>query len=223
MPTVLISANDTGVGKTWVSAAIARLLVGQGATVQKVKPVETGIEAGGHGDAEFVHQALQDKATLPGKASVHTLRRFTKPMAPVEAAREDGAELCFDELVREIDKLPDCDWRIVEGAGGLCVPLEGGSTPRDWADFALAIKADYVVLVVQDRLGAINQARLLAHYAGAKGLKAGWWLNEAQPDTPNDIRIVNNDVLEQLAFPLWAVQDYGVDLPRRLEASWLTW
>ncbi|WP_309383616.1 dethiobiotin synthase [Cerasicoccus frondis] len=221
MPTIFISANDTGVGKTWVAASIARLLVGQGQAVHLVKPVETGVAQGGFGDAEFVSQALQDKVTLECKVSTQTLRRYSKPMAPVEAAQQDGEELRFDVLVNAVNDLPDDGWRIVEGAGGLSVPLEAGATPRDWADFAIAIKADYVVLVVGDRLGAINQARLLAHYAGAKGLPAGWWLNEAQADAAAEIRLINQDVLTQLAFPLWAVQDYGMELPRKLEAPWL--
>lgn len=221
MPTVFISANDTGVGKTWVSAAIARMLAGQGASVQKIKPVETGIAPGGVGDAEFVARALQCKETLPGKATVHTLQRYTKPMAPVEAARADGEELSFDALVQGVLEMTGADWRIVEGAGGLSVPLESGPMPRDWADFALAIQADYVVLVVGDRLGAINQARLLAHYANAKGLPAGWWLNESQPGTSDEVRLVNENVLRQLALPLWALQDFEMPLPRKLEAPWL--
>ncbi|GHB95033.1 dethiobiotin synthase [Cerasicoccus arenae] len=221
MPTVFITANDTGVGKTWVTTSVARILVRQGATVQVVKPVETGVASGEFGDAELVGAALQERVALQGKVTVHTLHRYALPMAPVESALREGATLDFDELVSELQALPNCDWRIIEGAGGLAVPLSTGETPRDWADFAQAIDADFVALVIEDRLGAINQARLLAHYAKAKSLNAGWWLNQPQPNVPAAVREVNESALADLNFPLWAAQDYCAELPRRLEAPWL--
>ncbi len=221
MPTIFISANDTGVGKTWVTAAIALLLLEQGAVVEVIKPVETGISPGGSGDAEWVLEALPSKVALSGRVRSSTLRRFSRPLAPVEAASLDGGRLDFEELAGGCRSKSVSVWRLVEGAGGLSVPLEAGAEPRDWADFAVAIDADYTVLVVEDRLGAINQARLLAHYADAKGLKAGWWLNQVDSDVPGDVRQVNYAMLVELAFPLWGAQDFNVLRPCWQEAPWL--
>lgn len=220
MRTIFISANDTGVGKTWVTAAIALLLLEQGATVSVVKPVETGVPAGGSGDAEWVLVTLQRKAALSGKADAQTLHRYTQPLAPVEAAKSDGDRLDFDALVKEVLALPTCDWRLVEGAGGLAVPMEDGNDPRDWADFAKTIQADYTVLVVEDRLGAISQARLLASYAQSKELAAGWWLNQVRPDADENARRVNFETLSALSFPMWGAQDFKAGKPRWQEAPW---
>lgn len=221
MPTVFITANDTGVGKTWVTAAIARLLARRGAAVQVVKPVETGVLADGYGDAEWVAEALQEEVTLHGKVNCRTLQRFSQPLAPVEAAARDGGLLDAAMLADSLAELPDTEWRLVEGAGGLAVPLSSGANPVDWADFARDIEADYVVLVVEDRLGAINQARLLAHYAGAHGLNAGWWLNQVNSLAPDDVREINQQTLAELDFPLWGAQAFNAALPHYLEAPWL--
>lgn len=221
MRTIFITANDTGVGKTWVTAAIALMLLQQGATVGVVKPVETGVPAGGDGDAEWVLNALPRKVALSGKVEARTLRRYTQPLAPVEAARLDGARLDLQALADEVMSLPDCDWRLVEGAGGLAVPLEEGSQPRDWSDFAREIRADYTVLVVEDRLGAINQARLLASFAMQSQLNAGWWLNQARPDADAAARRVNFETLGGHSFPLWAAQEFKATAPRWEEAPWL--
>jgi len=221
MPTIFISANDTGAGKTWVTASLAASLAQQGSLVEVVKPVETGVAIDGKGDAEWVLESLPDKVTLSSKVNARTLRRYSKPMAPVDAARFDGVELDMDALIRELRSKQDADWLIVEGAGGLAVPLEAGPNPRDWVDFAKSIQADFVVLVVEDRLGAINQARLLASYAKARQLNAGWWLNEACSGGDAEVREINTKTLQALDFPLWAVQDHGAAQPRWMEAPWL--
>lgn len=221
MPTVFVSANDTGAGKTWVTATLARRLAARGEIVRVVKPVETGVGPGDPGDTGFVLDALQSEVTLLGKVSARVLRRYTRPLAPVEAARLDGAPFSFDELAAETRAQTKVGWLVVEGAGGLAVPLEDGASPRDWGDFARAIRADRVVLVVEDRLGAINQARLLAAYAKARGLNAGWWLNQVDVGADPGARATNEQTLARLGFPLWAAQDHGALSPRCLEAGWL--
>jgi len=221
MPTIFVSANDTGVGKTWVTATIARRLLNAGRAVQIVKPVETGVAPTGAGDVEWVENALLGRVERPAEASFFTLRRYTQPLAPVEAAKRDGQVLDFDELVAALNALPETGWRVVEGAGGLAVPLEEGASPRDWADFALAINADWTVLVVEDRLGAINQARLLAAWAHAHDLTGGWWLNQARRGADPAVSAVNRDTLSELEGPLWAVQSFDTLEPEWIETRWL--
>lgn len=71
--------------------------------------------------------------------------------------------------------------RLVEGAGGLGVPVDDAGT--DWADFARE-RADATLIVVENRLGAISQARFLAAYCAAKGVPAPhFWLNEIRPQS----------------------------------------
>ncbi len=161
MRTILISGNDTGVGKTHVTGRLARVLARGGARVQVVKPLETGRQEGEPGDAE--------EAARVGGAGVEgvTLFRYSRPLAPLEAARLEGRSLALADLLAAIEALAPCDWRLVEGAGGLAVPVDGDGS--DWADVARGCGAEALVLVVEDRLGSINQARLLESHCRVKG------------------------------------------------------
>ncbi len=174
MRTLLVSGSDTGVGKTRVAGALARWLRGRGAEVRIVKAVETGRSGAEWGDAAEAAAG----AGLAAEAA-HTPLRFTAPLAPLAAAAAEGRALGWRDLIDGVNATPACAWRIVEGAGGLAVPLADDG--RDWADFARDLAVDAVVLVVADRLGAINQARLALAYAEARGLRAGLWLNACAP------------------------------------------
>ncbi|MFH1499294.1 MAG: dethiobiotin synthase [Verrucomicrobiota bacterium] len=213
MRTIFVTGTDTGVGKTRVTAALARLLTERDeALVQLVKPVETGRVPGVGGDAEFARSLVPCRS-----ASTHTLRRFAAPLAPLAAAAAEGAVFDFDELADECRALPACDWRIVEGAGGVAVPLAGDG--RDWLDFAAAINADVVVLVVPDRLGVINQARLAHAYAVQRGVTPVVWLNGFEPVSPG-VSASNREGLRAVGLAPLAETAYGA-FSARAEAGLL--
>lgn len=206
MKTLLVSGSDTGIGKTRVVGALARLLCERGAAVRIVKPVETGRGEGERGDALLA-------ASSAGLAvdAAHTPLLFSAPLAPLAAARAEGRVLDWSALIDGVEATPACDWRIIEGAGGLAVPLTGDA--RDWADFAVAVNADAVVLVVPDRLGAINQARLTFSYASARGLNAGVWLNACAP-VDAAVAESNRGGLREAEVPLWGETGYGGETAR---------
>lgn len=280
MQTVFISASDTGSGKTYVTAALACHLLRRGHSVQVVKVVETGVTAAtpfAQTDAGFVEVFVRKHAPAHLSAlNTRTLQHFAKPLAPVDAAQAEGYAFSFDTLTAAFSALPQtADWLLVEGAGGLAVPLEAANNntlphsghthshesnrhsstppdsvqysntasdathlsstdasarhtnapPRDWADFALAIEADATLLVVADRLGAINQARLLAAYAHARQLpQCGLWLNATALDTGSDVRRSNASALtaNAAALPLWAIHNHGELWPQDINAPWLS-
>ena len=205
MTTILISGSDTGVGKTRVTAAIARLIAPAAGTVRIIKPVETGVADAGDGDAARVaRESGADRVTA------HTLFSFPDPLAPLAAAQRAGERLSLERVAAAVEALPNGGARLIEGAGGLAVPLDGEGA--DWADLGLRLRVGFVVLVVPDRLGAINQARLVWDYARRRGLRAGIWLNEAVPE--NDIvREANRTGLEGCGLRPWAAQRWNEPLP----------
>lgn len=212
MRTLLVTGSDTGVGKTHVVAALARLLAADGARVQIVKAVETGIVPGVDGDAERARR-------LAGVAvEAFTLAAFPEPLAPVAAAAAVGIELSLEGLIAQIRTLPACDWRMIEGAGGIATPVD--ATGRDWTDFAAEVDAQAVVVVVPDRLGAINQARLALGHARQRRLHAGVWLNATAPVEERTVASTREG-LRAAAIPIWAEQAHGslvVTAPARLRA-----
>lgn len=207
MRTVLVTGSDTNVGKTHVVATLARMLTkatngsGRAPRVQIVKVVETGRTgvADNHGDAATARR-------LSGAAvEAFTLASYPAPIAPASAAAAVGKTVSFPGLVSAVGALPECDWRILEGAGGVATPLDGDA--RDWADFANAVAADAVVVVVPDRLGAINQGRLAFTRAASAGRPAGVWLN-ATAVVDAEVALSTRAGLKAAGVPIWAEQGF---------------
>jgi 8-amino-7-oxononanoate synthase len=208
MRAILVTGSDTGVGKTQVTAALARLLAAGDVRVQMVKVVETGATTEEEGDA------ARAQRLAGGVGEAFTLASFPVPLAPASAAALAGQELSLEILVDRARALPRCDWRIFEGAGGIATPID--DCARDWADFAAALEVDAVVIVVPDRLGAINQARLAWARAAAAKLRAGVWLNAAGA-VGRDVADSNRAGLRTAGVPLWAEQAHGAVLPDKPE------
>jgi dethiobiotin synthase len=155
-----ITGTDTDVGKTRVTAALAAAFVQAGRMPTIVKPVQTGLPPDVPGDAA-------DAAALAG-CSARELARFALPADPWSAALAEGAApLTAAALAAQIDAIPG--ELIVEGAGGIAVPLNATET---LADVAAATHAE-VIVAVGLRLGCINHALLTLHYARRSGLRVG--------------------------------------------------
>jgi len=196
MQTILVTGSDTGVGKTQAVASLARLLAGMSrARIQIVKAVETGVGGGGEGDAERARRMAKVR-----RIDAHTLASFPRALAPASAAALAGMEISMENLVERARVLPRCDWRIFEGAGGIASPIDNDG--RDWADFAAAVGAFAVVIVVADRIGAINQGRLAFGHAVQSGLRAGVWLSAVSPVDP-DVAESNRSGLQRSGIPIW--------------------
>lgn len=207
MKTYLITGNDTGVGKTWVVASLARGLAERGWEVQVVKLVETGIGPGEQGDADEARRVCRG---LPVTACV--LESYLRPLAPLVAARLEGRDFDLDETLRRLGGLPRADIRLIEGAGSAATPL--GETGEDWVNVGARLRVDGVALVVEDRLGAIGQGRMLHRYFGDSGLDCGVWLNQLG-SVDEATRRSNIESLEALDLPVWARQRRG-----RREIEW---
>jgi dethiobiotin synthetase len=198
MRSLLITGTDTGIGKTRVAGLLARRLAERGC-VQVVKPVESGCAAGRPADAPLAAGTW---------AEWFTPFALPQPLAPLAAAADAGVELSLPKLVAAVRALPECDWRVLETAGGIAVPVDADGS--DWADFARTLAVDYVVCVVEDRLGAINQSRLIASYCAAKGLRnAGLWLNAARANPDPAVAASNRAGLANCGLPLWGESAFG--------------
>jgi dethiobiotin synthase len=196
--TILISGAGTGVGKTRVTGAFARWAAKHGRTVQIIKPVQSGVMRGEPSDADVAAKM----ARLPPDCA-HTLRRYRAALAPMAAAKMERQTLDIKKIINEMKGLPSADLRLVEGAGGIAVPLN--TKGWDWADFARAIRPSAVVLVVADELGAINQARLAYYYTVAKigkKIPCGILLN-AKTKSPTNVATSTRTALLDCRVPIW--------------------
>jgi dethiobiotin synthetase len=160
-PGLFITGTDTGVGKTYVAAAIARAVRAAGHAVGVYKPVASGCGTGGAARVVQVEPGIEEDAVIlwqaagrPAELERVCPQRFAAPLAPHLAARAEGRDV-DRALLREGLKY----WQarselvIVEGAGGLLSPLTDEEYNAD-----LALEFGYpLVVVAHNRIGVINQ------------------------------------------------------------------
>ena len=177
---IFVTGTDTGVGKTIVAATLARLLRMNGVSVGVMKPVTSGCrEENGRlvsDDALLLCQA----AGIPLSDDVAPYR-LREPLAPADAARIDGVRIDFSALKESFDRLAaEYQYVIVEGAGGLMVPLSGGLLVAD-----LARELELPLLVVaRPGLGTINHTVLTCFSAQQLGLQVAGVIVNGMPEQP---------------------------------------
>ncbi len=170
---LFVTGTDTGVGKTEVAVAIVIGARARGIDVGAMKPAQSGVGDGLPTDADRLRAAAgeTDPAEL---VCPYALRA---PLAPAVAARLEGVEIsmahvlaCAAELSRRHQAT------VVEGAGGLLVPLTASET---YADLAVALGMP-VLVVARAGLGTVNHTALTCEALRARGLAvAGVVLNRA--------------------------------------------
>lgn len=178
---LFITGTDTGVGKTLIACGLAALLKKRGYKVGVMKPAETGCaEKNGKlfpQDAFYLQQASGCDDPLERICPY----RLWLPLAPSVAAAKERLKIdtsLIVNLYKEISSVHDIT--LVEGAGGLLVPL----LPRyTYADLARAMELPLLV-VAANRLGAINHLLLTIEHASCRGLKVlGYVFNRLSNET----------------------------------------
>jgi dethiobiotin synthetase len=185
-----ITGNDTSVGKTMVTAALATGLRRQGFKVGVMKPAETGCkEENGRllpQDALFLRAASACSAPL----ELITPYAFAEPLAPAIAAERAGVTIDINHIRRCYHKLlAGHDLVLVEGAGGLLVPLTGELT---MLDMAVALNLP-LFIVARNVLGVINHTTLTVSVAGQRSVVLGVILNHTAPPDPDDLALQTNE------------------------------
>ena len=193
----LITGTDTGVGKTVLGCALGFALQARGLRVGVMKPAETGCESR---DGELQPaDAIALKLASGSSESLDLIcpYRYRSPLAPAAAADHDSLPpLNLDRIGEVFDQIASRnDVVLVEGAGGLSVPL---TWQTNYADLANQLDLT-IVVVVANRLGCINSTLLTLDYAAHNNLKiAGYVLNDVDAAESVAAR-TNLDSLRKLA------------------------
>jgi dethiobiotin synthetase len=181
---IFVTGTDTGVGKTVIAGGLAMLWRRQGLRVGVFKPIATGcawrIRLGlTSDDAECLSYCAGCDLPL----DVVNPIRYRRPVAPMVAADESHTPIDFDVLWHAYDQVCRAsDAVIVEGVGGLLVPIERRKLVADLAvDIGLPL-----LIVARAGLGTINHTLLTIEAARARGLKiAGVVLNGYNARSPS--------------------------------------
>jgi dethiobiotin synthetase len=174
-----VTGTDTGVGKTTVTVHLMQQLIAQGLTVIGMKPVASGCEwLDGRWQNEDVRQ-LTAASNVSAPPELVNPYCFEPAIAPHVAAAQAGVNIELQVILNAYQQLATmADVVIVEGAGGLLVPLNGEQTIADLIQ-ALNLPA---LLVVGMRLGCINHALLTADTLKQRNIPlCGWVANRIDP------------------------------------------
>lgn len=186
-----ITGSDTDVGKTYIACQIVRQLCRLGFELETRKPAESGCMEAGNGEL-----ITQDAAALrlanANREPIERVNRFRyrAALAPHRAARLEGQRIDSRALIDACSRDDPGHCLIVEGAGGFYSPLaEDGLN----ADLACALQLS-VIIVVNDRIGAVNQALMTLQAVTGRGLEvAAIILNQVAP--PDDAAMDNAEDL----------------------------
>lgn len=188
MPGLFVTGTDTGVGKTRIGSALVFELRRRGQRVRVRKPAESGCAPGPEGlwpaDAATLQAAAGGEEPLEQVCPY----RLRAALSPERAAAMEGVSLTLDRLVSACRAgVTPGDFLHVEGAGGFFSPVAASALNADLAQ-ALGLP---VLLVVADRLGAINHTLLTVDALQQRGLSlAGVVLS--QPAAPADDEGMDN-------------------------------
>lgn len=174
---VFVTGTDTGIGKTHVAVALLRALATAGIAAAGMKPVAAGIEPGQEMNGDVAALAAADGLPLP--VELRNPYAFAQAIAPHLAARDTGVAIDPERIAQAFDQIAILGrFVVVEGAGGVLVPLGPGVGMLDIPE-RLALP---VLLVVGVRLGCLSHALLSAQAVAARGLPlAGWIANRVDP------------------------------------------
>lgn len=193
-PCVFITGTDTGVGKTIVTATLAYFFTSKGLNVGVMKPFETGVHdttALGH-DGELLRWAADSK----DPADLISPYRLTLPASPHQAAIAENVNINLDDVYDAFNTVKaNKDIVLVEGAGGLMVPLRGGFLMAD-----MVKKLNTPALVVtHPRLGTLNHTLLTTFSARVLELELSGLIVNRMPDVPDAVENEAPHLLASLA------------------------
>ena len=191
-----ITGTDTGVGKTLVAGGLAALCKNKGLNVGVMKPVATGCKRVNNtlvsDDAVFLKflAEVEDEYELINPVSLE------QPLAPIVAARLSNTKIDTDKINTAYDTLCERhEYMIVEGIGGLLVPIDEYYFVVDMAEeMELPL-----IVVCRPTLGTINHTLLTVSYARQHGLEVkGIFVKESAENCDTIVKDTNTDEIKRL-------------------------
>ena len=202
---IFITGTDTGVGKTVFSAALAKHLKDKSVNVGVMKPVTSGCK-------EKEGFLVSDDAELLAWAAGVMMSQeiapylFREPIAPSAAAEMEHTKVEFSRILAAYHRLSEeHDFVIVEGAGGLMVPLAGGLLVAD----LVKLLALPLLVVARPDLGTVNHTLLTCFAAKEIGLDVRGTIINNYPLSPGTAEVTAPHLIDSLS---------GVPLLARLPA-----
>lgn len=170
-----VTGTDTGIGKTVCSAMLMNHLRKQRENICYWKPIQTGIEE------DNDTQTVRDLANCLDKEILDAGFRLEKPLSPHLSARIAGVEITVEKTLQFVKSEKDNRFFIVEGAGGVLVPLNDTEL---MIDLITALKLP-VIIVARSSLGTINHTLLTLEALRKQQLDVFGVIMNGEPNAEN--------------------------------------
>jgi len=154
MSAIFLTATGTDIGKTFVAAGLIRHCRSAGRPIDVLKPLVTGFDPGNAMSDSAILLAALGRQPSPDNLDQISPWRFAAPLSPDMAAREEDRSVDFDGVIQFCQQkiAPTPGTLLIEGIGGVMVPLDARHTVLDWMA-ALRIP---VLLVTGSYLGTLS-------------------------------------------------------------------
>jgi dethiobiotin synthetase len=188
---VFVTGTGTEVGKTIVAAVIARTAAQSGRRVAVFKPAVSGLDEGGEPDHALLRRASGSSQSDDEIAPY----RYGPPVSPHLGAELAGEQISPERLRAAAEAAGEgADLLVVEGVGGLLVPLTLGYLVRDFAR-DLGLEA---MIAAPSGLGTINHTLLTIEALRSVGLEPSAVVFTPWPSEPDEVERSNRETIERL-------------------------
>jgi len=166
MTTLFVTSSGTDVGKTFVTLQLIAELTAAGFRTRALKPVASGFAAATAADSDSGALLRAQRLELTStNLDLISPWRFAAPLSPDMAAAREQRSISFATLLDFCRAPSTADVTLIEGIGGVMVPLDAEHTVLDWI---VALGAP-VLLVVGSYLGTLSHSLTAAHVLRARG------------------------------------------------------
>ena len=173
MQSLFITATGTNIGKTHTTVQLIEAFAAKGLSVGVFKPIETGVNTLPH-DASLLLKVCQKVNKNFKDLNPEDITAYTFPLPAAPFCADIHQEIVIEKIIEKYHELSQlCDILLVEGAGGLLVPVT-----KDFMmiDLAKELKAK-VLLVTPSRLGCINDTLLSMEALSSRDMAFEWCVN----------------------------------------------
>lgn len=212
MSILFITGTDTDVGKTIATVLLSDFLSENGRNYVPYKPIQTGAVL--HNES-LAAPDIKTYELASGREQPIPDYLFTTPCSPHLAAKWEDVQIDPNRLTQSVKKLSESyDGMVIEGAGGLYVPLTTeGYCMIDWMEELQAP----VVLVARAGVGTINHTRLSIEVMKARGIRiAGILFNDLAQDSPAIIKDNVEMIYKMSGVPMIGIIPYQQDIQETL-------
>jgi dethiobiotin synthetase len=169
---LFVTATNTDVGKSYACAKLLKKYAQKGLKVGYFKPIETGVRTQPQDGSKLLQ--LAQKLNKDFKVNIHDVvpYQFKLPAAPYVAKKDE--KISIKIIINKLEYLKQfCDVLIIEGAGGLMVPIKKNY-------FIIDLIKDFnakTILITPSKLGCINDTLLSMQALKKRKIKFKWYVN----------------------------------------------